>query len=81
MASRKFLLAAPTDATIHLQRISRLLALLATKEMKQIDQVAYLNGVGFNSAEIAEMLQTSQNTIDVTLSRLRTAKKKRSRGE
>jgi len=51
---------------------------------QQVDQVAYLNGVGFRSLEIAEMLQTTQNTIDVTLSNLRKNKKKhrsKNRGE
>lgn len=86
MASKKQINQTPQlDASVHLDRIARLLALLATKDMKQqVDQVAYLNGVGFRSLEIAEMLQTTQNTIDVTLSNLRKNKKKhrsKNRGE
>jgi DNA-directed RNA polymerase specialized sigma24 family protein len=67
------------DPSVHLERISKLLALLAIKDMKQIEQVAYLNAAGFPSSEIASILQTTQNTIDVTLSRLRSDKKKKNR--
>jgi len=53
----------------HLQRIAKLLALLAVKGEQQRDQILTLDALGYSPAEIAELLRTTANTVSVTLSK------------
>lgn len=50
-----------------LDRIGRLLGLIATKDMPQKDQITLLRGTGFEVQEIADMLGTTANNVSVTL--------------
>ncbi len=66
-----------------LDKILRLLAVLATKDMKQREQIAFLDRAGLKPKYIAELLGTSSNTVRVELVALRkagTSKKKRKAG-
>lgn len=60
-----------------LHKILRLLAVLATRDMKQRDQIALLDRAGFKPKEIAEFLGTSSNTVRVELVALRKAGKRK----
>lgn len=60
-------------------QILRILAVSATKDMKQRDQIALLNRAGLQPKHIAELLGTSGNTVRVELVALRKAKGKGSR--
>lgn len=57
-----------------LDQLLRLLALQASKELKQNQAIELLNGAGFERKIIAELLGTTPNTVSVTLS---TSKAKR----
>lgn len=54
-----------------LQRITKLLILIATKDQAQKDQIATLSGIGFQPKEIASLLGTTPGTVSVTLSTIR----------
>ena len=54
-----------------LRRITKLLAITATKDHDQMDQVVTLNKVGFTSKEIAEVLDINPSTVRTTLHRKR----------
>lgn len=55
-----------------LQRVTRLLALIATRgEDNQGKRIIILSDVGFQAKEIAELLHTTPNTVNVTLSQRR----------
>lgn len=59
-----------------LRRISKLLALAATKDQSQRDRIALLSSIGFQPKEIADLLGTTPGTVSVTLSIM----KKKGRG-
>ena len=60
-----------------LDSILRLLAVMATKEMKQRDQIALLNRAGLPPRTIAEIVGTSSNTVRVELVSIRKARSQR----
>ena len=62
-----------------IDQILRILAVAATRDMKQRDQIALLDQAGMQPKDIAEFLGTSPNTVSVRLSALR--KGKRSNGK
>ena len=62
-----------------LDQILRVLAALATRGLKQREQIALLDQVGLQPKTIAELLGTSSNTIRVGLVSLRKGKSKRGR--
>ena len=52
--------------------IIRLLAINIVKDMKtQADRILYLSSLGFRPKDIAGLLGTSQNTVNVALSKAR----------
>ena len=57
-----------------LDKILRILAVLATKGMKQREQIALLDRAGLKPKDIAELLGTSSNTVRVELVTIRKAK-------
>jgi DNA-binding NarL/FixJ family response regulator len=71
---------AEEEVSEQLRRIVRLLTVLATKGMSQKDQVAVLASAGFQPKEIAELLNTTANTVSVTLHSLRKQKAERTAG-
>lgn len=54
-----------------LKNIKRLLSIIAAKGMTQREQIASLSRVGFGPKEIADLLGTTSNTVNVTLAKLR----------
>lgn len=68
------------QAIAKLDQILRILVVLATRGLKQRDQIALLDGAGFSPKTIADLLGTSSNTVRVELVALRkTNRTKRSR--
>ena len=67
-----------TDSAVvdKLDQILRVLAALATKDMKQREQIALLNRAGLQPKAIADLLGTSSNTVRVELVALRKSKTK-----
>lgn len=59
------------DIVHELRRIVRVLAIIATKEEKQTDQISTLSNMGFQPKEIAEIVSTTPNTVRVTLAGIR----------
>jgi len=59
------------QAVEKLDQILRILVISATRGLKQREQIALLDGVGFQPKLIAELLGTSSNTVRVELVALR----------
>ena len=65
------------DETSALDKIARLLGILATKDLKQRnDQVATLRAVGFSVAEVASMLRMTEVHVRVAAHHGKKPKKK-----
>ncbi len=62
-----------------IDQILRVLAVIATQNMKQREQIALLNRAGLQPRDIADLLGTSSNTVRVELVSLRKSKKQRGR--
>jgi DNA-directed RNA polymerase specialized sigma24 family protein len=60
-----------------LDRIAKLLALLATKGETQREQIVTLSRVGFSNAELAQILGTTSEVVASTLYQSRNAPKPR----
>lgn len=60
-----------------LDNLLRVLTLAATRGMKQSEQIAVLDRIGIPPKEIADLLGTTGNTVNVALSNLRKGKGKR----
>jgi DNA-directed RNA polymerase specialized sigma24 family protein len=72
----------PTSDSLILDKLDQILhvlALIATKDMKQREQIALLDRAGLQPKNIAEMLGTSSNTVRVKLVSLRKSKVKKGR--
>lgn len=54
-----------------LQRISKLLALTVTRELKQREKIELLSSIGFQPKEIANLIGTTPGTVSVTLVNIR----------
>ena len=54
-----------------LQRISRLLALTLTRELKQQDKVELLSSIGFRPIEIASLTGIKPNIVSAVLSNIK----------
>jgi CRP-like cAMP-binding protein len=63
-----------------LDNLMRVVTIGVTREMKQNDRIALLNRVGFQPKEIADLLGTTGNTVNVALSNLRKGKDKQRKG-
>ena len=61
---------------LELRRMSKLLALDLVKDMKTNEKYKMLNNAGFQPKEIAEILDTTRNTVSVELSKLKKKLKK-----
>ena len=60
-----------------LERIANLLGLLVTHGKPQVEQIAVLSGAGYSSAEIAQLIGTTRNTVSVALSHMKAARKQK----
>ena len=73
----------PMDETIQknilqeLRSIKKLLALNLLSGDPQTKQISKLDSIGFQPKEIAEMLGTTSNTVNVTLNRIRKSRQKK----
>jgi DNA-directed RNA polymerase specialized sigma24 family protein len=67
----------PPSEKISLDRIGKLLAILATKGETQGEQIVSLSRVGYSTAELAEFLGTTAGNVRQTLYTSRKAPKKR----
>jgi DNA-directed RNA polymerase specialized sigma24 family protein len=67
---------APSEKT-SLDRIAKLLAILAVKGETQSEQIVALSRVGFSNAELAHLLGTTTGNVGQTLYTSRRAPKKR----
>lgn len=67
------------SAAHQLERIANLLALLLTHGKPQAEQITVLSGAGYSSAEIAQLVGTTRNTVSVTLSQLKAEKQSKSK--
>lgn len=67
----------PPSEKISLDRIGKLLAILATKGETQGEQIVALNRVGYSNAELAELLGTTPGNVGQTLYASRKSPKKR----
>jgi DNA-binding CsgD family transcriptional regulator len=56
-----------------LDRVLRLLAMVAVRGLSQTEQIATLSRVGFSPKEIADVLGTTANTVRVALVGIRKA--------
>jgi DNA-directed RNA polymerase specialized sigma24 family protein len=64
------------DLKKRLDAVISFLALMAPEEMTQADKIVLLANHGFTPTEIAVILRTTSNTVNVALSRSRKGKKK-----
>jgi hypothetical protein len=64
---------------LSLQRISRALALLVTKDHGDSDRIHLLNQIGFANQEVADLLQTTPGNVAQTLYVRRKKPRKRKR--
>ena len=63
------------------RRITKLLVLIATRDQKQKEQIRMLSNIGFQPKDIAQLLGTTRNTVNVTLAEIRREdKSKKSKG-
>lgn len=65
------------DILAELEKITKLLSLIATKGDNQRQQITLLDSVGFQPKEIAELLGTTPNNVRVTLVSIRKKSKQR----
>lgn len=72
MATRKQKDVAPEAAVLsQLERITKLLGLIAVKGQEKADQIEQLAAIGFSNVEIAGVLGVTANTVNVALYRAR----------
>jgi hypothetical protein len=62
-----------------MDQVLRVLTISITNGLKQKDQIALLNRAGFAPKAIAELIGTTQNTVNVALNALRKGKSKPSK--
>lgn len=56
--------------------VIKLLTISSMKEKNQTEKIILLNSTGFTPKEISEILNTTSNTVNVTLSKIKNKSKK-----
>jgi len=64
-----------SSLVIDLRRLTKLLALILIKGESQTEKIRALNAAGFAPTEMALLLGTTVNTINVTLHKIRNQRK------
>lgn len=64
------------ELIIEVKKLNKLVILLLTKDLSQNDKIIFLDKSGFQPKDIAEIINTTPNTVRVTLARLRKNSKK-----
>ena len=67
----------PNGLTTFESKLLKVLALHLVQERQQSDQIDLLSRAGFKPIEIADLIGTTPNTVNVQLSKQRAAKKKK----
>jgi DNA-directed RNA polymerase specialized sigma24 family protein len=62
------------EITERLDKLIRIVALTNMKDLTSTQKISLLSQAGFSPKEIAEMIGTSQNVVNVRLSEMRKAK-------
>jgi hypothetical protein len=62
------------EAVIELKRMNKLLVLMLTKDMEQIQKIELLSHCGFKLKEIAELTGVKNTVVNATLYRLKSKK-------
>ena len=57
-----------------LRRITKLLVLIATRDQRQKEQIRILSNIGFRPKDIAQLIDTTSNTVRVTLAEIKKEK-------
>jgi len=65
--------------TSTLKKLLRLIAVLGRRDLKQREGIAVLSQAGLGPKEIAEILGTTRNTVNVALANLRKSRAKNRR--
>ena len=60
-----------TELAEEIRTMNKLLVLMITKDMEQIEKIEILSKAGFGQKEIADFIGTTSNTVGVTLNRLK----------
>jgi len=60
-----------------LRKLNKLLFLTSTKDLSQVEKISFLAKAGFGQKEIAELIGTSSNYVNVALNRMKKAAKKK----
>ncbi len=53
------------------KKLNKLLIIMLTKDLSQIDRIKFLNTSGYTPKEIADLVGTTSNTVSVALSKLK----------
>jgi DNA-binding CsgD family transcriptional regulator len=61
------------------KRTNRLLVVMATKDLSQTDKIDTLYKAGYSPKEIAQMVGTTGNTVNVTINKLKKASAKKNK--
>ena len=65
-----------TELIQEMKKMNKLLVLMATKGLAQNEKIAMLSNAGFAQKEIADFVGTTSNTVNTTLNRLKSKKRK-----
>jgi CRP-like cAMP-binding protein len=65
------------ELTDEIRKMNKLLVLMLTKDMEQIEKIKVLSKVGFGQKDIADLTGATYNTVGVTLNRLKNSPKKK----
>lgn len=63
------------ELTNEIKKMNKLLVVMVTKDLSQVEKIKTLAKAGFGQKEIAELIGTSANTVGVTLNRIKKTKK------
>lgn len=67
------------ELTEEIKKLNKLLILLLTKELSQNEKIIFLDKSGFQPKDIAEIINTTPNTVRVTLAKIRKNSNKRNK--
>lgn len=59
------------EILFEIKKMSKLLSLLLTKDFSQTEKIQFLNNIGYPPKEIASMIDTTPNSVSVTLNKLK----------
>jgi hypothetical protein len=63
------------EVLVELKKMNKLLAMMITKDINNIDKIVILSKAGYQAKEIAELIDSTPNTVSVTLYKMKKNKK------